>query len=144
MPPGRDNEFPTTSDFLWWYVISGLSVFAINAGVSVLAGGTIKQRIVVLAASLWSCGALWLFGDFLFHQNKLLFEVIASLGIALLVGRLLFNSFFDTWEDYFMCSGRHAYRWNRDPNDTARGLGYNVICGCSGILAFYLFHKIFR
>jgi len=84
------------------------------------------------------------------QTNKLVYEAIASLAVALLVALFSFRFFFDGWRDYLMCcypSRRSFLTWltgyQPDPADRARGFFYNVLWLAAGIGTFCLIHKIF-
>ncbi len=137
---GQDGASATTSDFLWWYLICCLSVLAIDAGAGILAYGTTTVRILALPACLWSGCALWLFGCFLLHQNRIMFEAATSIGAAVLVARGLFHRFFEDWRDFLRCSSKHAAR--QDLEGSVRGGAYYAICCLTGLLTFVTLFKL--
>jgi hypothetical protein len=138
LPQGREKVFAATSDFLWWYAISCLSVLAIDAGVGIFVHGGMATRITALPACLWSGYALWLFGCFLFHQDRIMFEAAASIGAAFLVARSLFHRFFSDWRDFLKCSRKRGAH----PDDSARGWAYYVICCVTGLVTFVTLFKL--
>jgi hypothetical protein len=72
--------------------------------------------------------------------RKLIWEIAASLGVALGVAGLLFRVFFEDWRDFFLCCPR---RPSFNNPDHARGFFYNVIWNAAGFATFFCIHKIF-
>jgi hypothetical protein len=76
----------------------------------------------------------------------MIYEGIAALVTALIVGAILFRFFFDGWRDYLGCYYPRGFlfaSYRPDAYDRARGFFFNVICGGVGVGAFYCIHKVF-
>jgi hypothetical protein len=82
------------------------------------------------------------------ETQRLIYEAIGSLLVALIAAWLLFGLFFDDWSDYCKCCRRRSYfafllSDEADVSDQSRGFIYNAIWLGVGGGTFYFIHKYF-